>query len=164
MSTPAVLQLLDEAGARLAKLTIANGYTHDVGRVERARVSPYQPYDLPCASYWPAFDAFKDRKYRVVQRTLDIRVELYAIANDQPFTDIAMKLSYAAWTVLNRSTSAPLVTNDWSPNLGGLLTAFDLQQITPLIGEGSPPWCGCLLNLAATYKVDPYDHTIIVMS
>lgn len=162
MSAPAVMQIITEIGARLAVMTTANGYAYQAVRIDRARITPFRNGDLPAINYWPAFDELKDRKYRHETRTLDLRVEAYTVTRDDPFTDVAFDLGNAVWTVLNRSTAMPQVTHDWSPNLGGLLTAFELRQLTPVIGEGESPWCGCALSLAATYKVDSYDHTIVV--
>jgi hypothetical protein len=161
MTKPAVLQIADEIGLRLANMTIANGYSYDAGRIVRARIIPFRNSDLPAINYWPAFDELKDRQYRNETRTLDMRIEAYTTSRDDPFTDVAFELGNAVWTALNRAVAAPTVAADWSPNLGGLLRGFDLQQLTPVIGEGESPWCGCMLNLAATYKVDSYNHTVL---
>lgn len=157
----AVIQLLDEIDLRIHGLLISNGYLFDVGKIERARLTPFRSGDLPAVNYWPAFDELIEQKYRHEVRTLDLRIEAYTTTRDDPFTDVSYKLGLAVWTAINRSTASPNVADDWSPNLGGLLRRFVVQQLTPVIGEGETPWCGCMLSLAATYKVDSYDQTTL---
>lgn len=161
MSDYAVLQILDELEARLRTMTVGNEYLYSFSKIERARLTPFKSGDLPAVNYWPAFDELVERKYRYEKRSIDLRVEAYTVTRDEPFTDVSFKLGNSVWTVLNRATTAPKVSDDWSPNLGGLLTNFDVKLITPAIGEGESPWCGSLLSLAAVYKVDSYNHTII---
>ena len=162
MSSTAETQILDEVGARLAGITQANGYFHDGGEIDRARQEPYKPHDLPRINYWHGANRRDDAGHGMEQRTLDLSVALYDKTWDRPFVDVADELHADGLIALFRSTSAPAVSDQISPALGGLVTTCYLADWTPAIGSGQKPWCGAFLTFRVQYNVRPMDPFTII--
>ena len=159
----AQLTILDEFGARLANVTVANGYRFDIasGSIRRAQLTPFQNGDLPAINYWPTTDELNKKEFGKETRSFDVTVEAYAVNPDDPFTDSAFKLGNDIVTALYRATSAPLTTDPKSYALGGLVSGLETNSITPLIVESQDPWFAVLLSFNIKYNITTGDFSAI---
>jgi hypothetical protein len=151
MGTPAVTLILNEVGARLAKITTANGYNTTLNKIERARLIPFVGYDLPTINYWVTGVANVRDSYNYDERTIRLFVEMHDLTHDEPFIDVANRLAADVITVLNRATSAPRVSDPASYELGEIVRDLVLEGFDYEIGEGQKPFCGVLVRFLITY-------------
>ena len=150
----AQLTILDEVGARLANVTIVNGYRFDLieESIKRASLIPFQNGDLPAVNYWPTVDLKASKENGVELKEFNITIEVYDVTRDEPFTDLAIKRGNDIATALFRSTSFPAVSDPVDLALGGLVSEIGINSLVPIIGEGSSPWCGALLDVTVKYN------------
>lgn len=159
----AQLTILDEIKARLGNISIANGYRFDIepAAIERARLTPFVNGDLPAINYWPSIDAIDEKTNGKETRSFNVTVEIYDVTMDEPFTDLAIKHGNDVITALFRATDAPLVSDNTSYSLGGMVNSVIANTITPMIGEGQSPWFGAVLSLTISYNITPGDFSTI---
>ena len=50
--TPAVTEILDIIDKRLKLIKTGNGYSCTLQKIERGRMTPWTPGDLPACNYW----------------------------------------------------------------------------------------------------------------
>ena len=155
-------RLLDEIGARLASISLENGYAYKMGKLTRASMKPFSGDDMPACNYWPGQDAFIERGVGFEKRELTLLVERYTKTRDDPFSDIVFELALDVDVALRRATAAPSRTGQHEPTLGGRVQSIHLTSITPQIGEGQAPWLGALLSFAISYRVKATDPTVFV--
>ena len=148
-------QILDEIGARLALIKESTGYHTTVAKLERARLTPFQDYDLPAINYWPDLDERRNAGGGFEERELTVLVEYHDKTRDRPFSDVASELASDIWIALWRATTAGAVSDQPSSALGGLVSGVLLRAVQPEIGEGQTPFCGTLLNITILYKRRP---------
>lgn len=159
----AQLTILDEVKARLGNISIANGYRFDIepSSIVRANLTPFVNGDLPAINYWPSIDAIVEKTSGKEARSFDVTVEIYDVTRDEPFTDLAIKHGNDVVTALFRATDAPLVSDNPSYALGGLVSGLTVNSITPMIGEGQSPWFGAVLSLTINYNITTGDFSTI---
>lgn len=151
--TVAATTILDEIEARLGNITTANGYNVTVKKIARGKLSPFNGYDLPAVNFWPV-NVSNARNYGKDIRELSLFVEIHAITRDVPFSTIAEKLAADVVVALNRSTSAPKVSDAESADLGDTVSDFIFTGYDYEIGEGQTPWCGALVGFSVIYATD----------
>jgi len=161
---PVQTQILDEIGARLALITVANGYlTRTPKKIVRSMLTPLKNSDLPFINYYSTADNLSNKEYGTIEkRILTVAIESYDATRDQVFDDLAQKLGANILVALNRSTGSPAVADNPSVNLGGLVGQVEVTSITPAIGEGQTPYAGIVLFLDVTYKVDKLDPFTLI--
>lgn len=157
MSTPIVTQILDAIEARLNKLSTARGYGVTPQKLLRANLTPWTVGDLPAINLWSGIDERVGAAYGLEQRRLSCFIEYHTLTRDSPFVDVAARLGADITVAINRATSAPLVADNPSTALGGLVSQVTVDSITPQIGEGQAPWCGVLVSLSVYYSCRPED-------
>jgi len=148
------LTILDEIAARLANITVTNGYRFTIvsTAIKRAQLTPFTQGDLPAINYWPVSDVKEINAGGARIKEFNVLIEIYDVTRDEPFTDIGIKRGNDVATALFRATSAPMVSDPVSPALGGLVTEIDINSLVPVIGEGKSPWCGALLDITIKYN------------
>jgi len=67
---------------------------------------------------------------------------------------VAEKLAADVVVALNRSTSAPKVSDVESVDLGGTVSDVVFNGFDYEIGEGQTPWCGALVGFSVIYTTD----------
>jgi hypothetical protein len=153
MTTPQT-QILDVIGARLANITIANGYSVTVQKLERARIKPFKNGDLPFINYYFIGDELANTlNTQFEERSLSCVIEFYDITRDKIFSDVASELMMDVKIAIDRDTAAPLVSDLPSFKLGGLVSKLECSSMSPVIGDGQSPYCGSIINLSTNYKV-----------
>lgn len=160
MTTTLNLQILDEIGSRLQNITTDNGYFNTIAKIERARLKPFNGYDLPAVNYWPTNLGNDVDKYNKDNRTLFLIVEAHTKTRDLPFTDVCDELASDVVTGLNRSTAAPLLSDPASLDLGELVEDFKFLGYDYQIGQGQDPFCGIVANFSITFTTD-VSNTIV---
>ena len=156
MADPAPTQILDIVDTRLANITITNGYYTTVKKIERARLKPFNGYDLPGINYWCTSLDNERTVYDDDNRGLNLYVEYHSLTRDDPFMDVADKLAADVVTSLNRADDAPKVSDDPSYDLGEAVTDLIFNGYDYEIGEGQNPWVGVLVRFAIKYQCAPY--------
>jgi hypothetical protein len=158
----AVDQILDKIDQRLRMMTVARGYSQDLGNIYRAKLTPFKNGDLPALNYW-ATGLISERKFGKESHELSLNIEYYSRTYDKPFTDVAFDLAADVQVMINRAYTSPLVADTPSMALGGFVDDLFITSINPVIGEGEKPFCGVLLNITIKYQTDlnnPYVITI----
>ena len=155
--TPAETTILNEVDARLNSITEANGYSMTLESVERGKLEPFQPGDIPAANYWPVSHQRADTEYGLDRHTLRLMIDARDTERDTNFPDAAALMIADIVTALNRATGAPAVTdpedNDFEETVGAVLMADSGYQI----GEGQKPWVGALVEVEIIYQSEPGD-------
>ncbi len=155
MAIPIPTQILDEIGARLTNISTANGYFHDIKKIERARLEPFRNIDMPSIVYYYTQDVVSTEVYNSTdERVLTVIIEIDESTRDQNYIDVGSKLASDIAVALKRATTAPLVADMPSKLLGGLLSRYQVNSITPIFGSNDAPFCGAILSLSAFYFVD----------
>jgi hypothetical protein len=152
---PAVVQIMKVIGARLTNITTANGYYCTAKKIERARLTPWKGYDLPCINYWCTTLNNERTVYNDDNRTLEVFIEIHDITRDDPFVDVASRLAADVVTALNRTTDAPAVTDSPDYDLGEMVQELIFGGHDFVIGEGQAPWCGALVRFIVKWQCDP---------
>lgn len=154
--------ILDAIEARLRLITLVNGYSTAVQKVQRATLKPFIDGDLPAINYWPGADVRVAAGHGFVERSLTIAIEYYTLTRDRVFTDVAFELAMDVAVALLRSPLLPLVSDQPDLTLGGVVRSAQLQTITPQIGQGQTPWCGAVLSYDLIYRVSASNPTTFV--
>lgn len=155
-------RILDAIAARLALMSVANGYLRSVQKIERATLTPFKTDDLPACNYWPGVDVQTGKGAGWVDRELTVVIEYYTRTRDLPFTDVAFELALDVGMALLRAPSAPLPDDNPDMTLGSLVRSMQLQTITPQIGEGQTPWCGAAMSYSIGYRVAANDPSLLI--
>lgn len=153
--TPAVISVMDEIGSRLTNIKESNGYYCTAKKIERARLTPWKGYDLPCINYWCTTLNNERSVYNDDNRTLELFVEIHDVTHDDPFVDVASRLAADVVIALNRTTSSPAITDTPSYDLAETVSEFIFSGYDFVIGEGQAPWCGALVRFTAKWQCDP---------
>lgn len=160
---PAQTQILDEIRERLKNISKANGFSVDLRKLDRARLTPFQTGEMPCINYWPQGDNLVERLPGKHLRELSLVIEFYDNSGrSDPLTDKSALLAQDAYQALWRDPSAPRIEDRPSPNLGGLVDELVLESIQPAIGEGQSPFCGAVMSISVRYRIDP--HTLAAIA
>ena len=159
----AQLTILDEMEARLANITINNEYRFNLvsGAIKRASLTPFQNGDLPALNYWPTADVKTGKENGADIKEFNVTIEVYDVTHDEPFTDLGIKRGNDVATALFRSTSLPKVSDPVDLSLGGLVSEIGINSLIPIIGEGTSPWCGSLLDITVKYNTNLGEFDVI---
>lgn len=158
MTVIAVNSILDIIEARLKLISTENEYFTTVKKVTRSGLKAFVGYDLPALNYWPG-RVSNERLYGHDNRSFPLYVEYYWKTLDRPFSDVCGELASDVITALNRSLTAPKVSDDQSLDLGGLVSDFMFDSYDYQIGTGQDPWCGILMNFTVKYTTEINDMT-----
>lgn len=151
--TVAVNSILDLVEARLKLITTANGYNTTVSHVKRAKLTAFKGYDLPALNFWPT-NVSSSRLYHEEKRVFKLYVEYHAKTMDRPFSDVCGELAADIIVAINRSTTAPKVSDAESLDLGGAVSDVVFDGYDYEIGQGQEPWCGVLVSFSIEYATD----------
>lgn len=143
----------DEIETRLGNIKIANGYTADAGKIARAKLTPFKGYDLPAYNVWATELENEVVEYGLDTRSLQVQIEVHSKTNDQPFIDVCDELAQDLVIGLNRATANPKVSDDESPDLGGICDDFIYYGYGYQVGQGQEPFCAILARFIAKYTV-----------
>lgn len=149
---PIVTRILDEIEARLANIKTGNGYQRTVAKVSRATLADFSSADLPTVNFWTGTRDRAGAGGAFVDWQQPILVEIYDLTRERPFVDVVEEMVEDVAVALHRATSAPGVTDNPDPKLGGLVTTLQVTSVTPQIGQGQTPFCGALITFTALYK------------
>jgi len=138
----AINVILDQMDFRLQQTTGIQ-----ISKITRARLSPFKDGDLPACNYWVTHDLILSSQHGADTHELAVSIECYDKTYDRPFIDIAIDMNAAISASLNME-----IGGVYSPNLGGMVQKLSIVDFTPIIGEGSKPWCGALLGLKIIYQ------------
>lgn len=159
MAITAVQQILNEVDSRANNITIANGYKTSMAKKEASKLTAFVGGDWPQFSYWIVSKAKEEFAYDIDKNNLSIIVGYFDKTRDRPFSEMASNLEADAVVAMNRATTAPALSDNASPDLGGLVSEFTHEDTEYIIGEGEIPWGGALLAFDVEYfspKDDPY--------
>jgi len=155
---PAQTQILNEIGYRLGNISVANGYGIDINTISRARRENFSSNEMPAINYFPNDDEpYEEERnpYGYKKRLLTVGFEAYKGDIGNP-ADNAFDIANVIWLALYRSTANPTVSDQISPDLGGLVVNMKLQNVLPLLAntpDGIDNWHGSLFGVSIIYKV-----------
>lgn len=160
---PVETQIMDIIGARLANITTGNEYFSTVQKIERARTAPFKNADLPALTYYYSTDILvKPLNTSVEERSISVIIEYYDITRDSIFLDIASQLAADIKIAIERDLLAPKVSDQVSNRLGKKVMKLEYDSITPVIGEGQSPYCGVIMVLSVSYRIDRHDPFTLI--
>ena len=162
MSTPVETQILNEIALRLALIVESFGYSSSVKKIKRGSLTAWKGEELPAINYWAGSTGFIERGAGFVKQETEILIEYHTTTRERPFVDIAHELSADVLIAVNRDPSTPLVGDDPSVALGGLVESMQQTSSLPVIGEGQSPYCGVLVTYSAVYKTKPNDPFTLI--
>lgn len=160
MALPAITAILNEVGNRLANITVLNEYNYDMKKIERARLKPFNGYDLPAISYWSTSIGNERNSYNDDNRAIELYVECHNKTMDEPFIDIANLLAQDVITSLVRTNLAPKVSDLPNYDLNETVQDFVLNGWDFMIGEGQNPFCGILVSFTIKFTTDPFEMSV----
>lgn len=150
--TPKTTTILNEIAARLAKVTVANGYNNTLKAIARARSEPFNGYDLPAVNYYHGNISIVQARHHKTEHTMELIIEAHTKSHDEPFINLADSLDADIVISLYRATTAPKVSDTVNLNLGGLVEQFKYVNFDPFIGGGEKPFCGAFLKFNIIYE------------
>jgi hypothetical protein len=139
---------------RLGNISIASGYFNDINAVKKSPTLNPQENDIPIIYCWLLDDTVIERAFYHEVRQLSIGLTAFIHSSDIPYSDLVYKLSCDIMTALNRATTAKLVSNSPSFNLGGLVDDLIITSVTPYFRSGGTGICGVMLEINAQYKIE----------
>lgn len=160
MPTPAHESIMVLVAARLANITVANGYTVQPKRIVLSTLTPFQGVDeLPLIHYWHNGDDITANKYGGDVHALNIVIEIIDRSDpvDLPLATQASRLGADVVTALNRAVLAPTVAATSSLALGGVVSRLQHRSFDYRIGDGQRPWLAVALQYVATYQAPSGD-------
>lgn len=157
MALPATTQILNDIVARMANISIANGYLTDIVKIECAKLEPFQGYDLPAINVWPT--ALTTAKSTMIseERHFNIMIEAHDYTHDEPFSTVAERLAADIVTAINRHPDFPKATDSENKNLNATVSDCQLDGYDYEIGRGQKPFCGTLVRFTVKYNATKND-------
>lgn len=153
MADTAHKKIMDKIGDRLALITTANGYFFTAGKVQQIRAVPFTPYDFPGIYYAQVSDEVTRNAYGYELHTLTAVVDAYTASNEtDPIAEKASEIGGAVITALNRATTAPLVADALSKDLGDYVQELTVTAFTYRLGEGQAPYLSVSLTVRIIYR------------
>lgn len=163
MNIPVQTQIMDLVEVRLKNIAETNGYFSTLEKIERARTTPFKNGDLPAINYYYTGDVLeKPLNTGNEERTLVLIVEYYDDTRDRIFLDLADELTSDIKISLERDPASPLVSDQVSNLLGKKVMKLEFDTITPAIGEGQSPYCGTIMLINITYRVNRNDPFALI--
>ena len=154
LTTPIATTILNEIEARMASITILNGYNTDVKKITRGQMEPFKGYDLPAINIWPSNLTADPMAYDQEKRTLPVFIEIHDLTRDEPFSTVAEKLASDIVIAINRATTAKKVSDSVSADLGELVEEVVFKGYDYEIGQGQKPFCGALVRFEIIHIAD----------
>lgn len=154
MSDPINKKFFDEIENRLGNIKIANGYKHNIGKIDRARLVPFKGYDLPAANIWATKLGNAVTAFGADQRDLPVYIEYHNKTSDIPFVDLCDIMAKDLITALNRSTDFPAVTDEESIDLGGICDDLIFGGYDYQVGQEQEPFCAILAQFTVRYTAE----------
>ena len=154
---PVWTQMLDELGLRLNNISVVNGYFTDINLIERSRANPFKTDDLPAMTYWKNADRATEKRLGTAQRELRVGIEFYSKSNDGDLDAFSDKFFSDLFIALYRNPANPLVTDDPDPMFKDKKFLVSLDQLQPIISEGSKPRFGVVAIITFTYWISNFD-------
>lgn len=152
MADTAHKKIMDKIGDRLALITTANGYFFTAGKVQQVKPVPLTPYDFPAVFYAQVSDEVTRDTYHYEKHVLTAVVYAYTASNEEtPIAEKASEIGGAVITALNRATTAPLVSDAISKDLGDYVQELTATSFTYNIGEGQAPYLSVSITLRVVY-------------
>lgn len=149
---PADTAILNQVEARMANITVANGYNNEFKRIVRARMKPFKGHDLPACNIYHGSIGNENTPYGRNRKSQTLIIEVHSKTRDDPFVDIADSLAADVVTGIFRTTIAPAVTDNVSIALGGIVQQLKFLGHDPFIGQGQEPFCGTLVRFEVEYE------------
>jgi len=160
MSTPLNKIIFNEIEDRLSNVSTENGYATTFKRIERGATKPFKSHDLIAVNFWPSTLSNENDKYNRDNRSIQLFFQVQSKTMDEPFVDVCDRLGSDLVTGLNRSTTAPLVSDVESDDLGELVDNFIFNGYDYQVGEGQTPWCGILAKFTVVYSTTLNNMTV----
>jgi hypothetical protein len=138
----------------LAKITIANGYSRTVKKVDHARTSPFLSYDIPAINYWTTGFSVQDagdRAFGDDRRVIPVYIEGYCVKWEDGAQEEADKFAADIITSLYRKTTAPKVSDNLDRNLNELVAHMRTVSVQYIVDQSSTPYCGVLVQFDFEY-------------
>ena len=157
--TAAVISIMEIIEARLALITIGNGYNYTIINIKRASLKPWKSEDLPAINYWSTGLNNSQNDYGGDLREISLFIEAHTKTHDEDFMDVASKLASDIITALNRTPTVPTVAGAASYNLGEVVSDLVFEGYDHEIGEGQDPWCGVLVRINIKYTTEIFNMT-----
>ena len=157
MATPVWTKIMDEIGARLASISITNGYFNDVRLLERARRNPFKDHDLPAMTYWKVSDRKDGDLYSNKQRELRVGIEFYSSSNDGDLDLLTDEFFSDLFISLFRDPLNPLVTDNPLPMFNDNFFNVNVESLQPIASEGSKPRLGVFAIISLAYQINNFD-------
>jgi len=161
-SLTAVQQILNEIGARLNNIKIANGYDFDIVQVAKRfpfQALAFQNEDIPAIFFFPSSDVKLGAEHGVSIRQITVTIGIYYSSNDDELIDLSEQIGSSIYLAIQRSTSSPDLTDNPSFYLGNIVDSLDLNLKMPLVSEELRPWYGAQFEYLIGYKTpinDPF--------
>lgn len=163
MPVPVQTQIMNLVEPRLKNISIVNGYFSELAKIERARLQPFKNADLPAMNYYYTNDVLiKPLNTGEEERTVVLVIEYYDTTRDRTFLDVSDELSADIKIALERDILAPKVSDQVSHLLGKKVMKLEFDTITPAIGEGQNPYCGTIMLVNITYRVNRHDPFTLI--
>lgn len=156
VATNDILGLVED---RLRLIKTSNGYYTTVKKVELGRLEAFKGYDLPAINFWT--DGFKNARFAggTDERSMSLFVQYLHKTWDEEFPMACGKLAHDVGTALNRSTSAPAVSDDISLDLGCEVSDVTIDDCEYDQSKGQTPWFGVAMAFTIKYITTINDMT-----
>lgn len=155
-------QIRDEFDNRLNNISVTNGYSTDITKIEKARTNPFDNDDLPAINFWKIDDSAEDKKYTRQQRTLRVGIEYYTFSNEDNVDTISDNFMTDLIISLYRDPNAPLVTDNPVPMFADKQFIMTVDLLRPIISQGSSPRLGVFAIISCTYAVNMLDPNTLL--
>lgn len=149
---PAETQVLDEVELRLGSITKANGYSMTLRSIERGKLEPFQPGDIPATNFWPVRHARDNTEYGLDKHTLRVMVDARDTERDTNFPDAAALMIADIITALHRDPEAPKVSDPLDCEFKETVTSVNMADSGYQIGTGQKPWVGAIVEVEIVYE------------
>lgn len=156
MAAPANKAFYDEIESRLKNIKETNGYNftiHD-DSINRAKLTPFNGYDLPAVNFWVDNMVSEPTEYGIDNRYLNLYIHMYSKTVDEPFIDVCDRMAQDLVNALNRATTAPTVGGEINIDLGGLVDDLSFLGYEYQVGEGQEPFFAILANFLVKFTTD----------
>lgn len=155
-------KIRNEIAARLGSISLANGYSVDILKLEKGRVDAFDDDDLPAINFWKTDDSAEGKMYSRQQRTLRMGFEYYTLSNDDDIDTISDNFMTDLFIALYRDPAKPLVTDDPLPMFVDKQFVVSFDSFRPIIGGGSKPRVGVFAVISFTYTINNLDPNTLI--
>lgn len=157
MAKPAVTAIIDDVMLRMQNISVENGYSTDIKKIERAKLEPFLGYDLPAINVWPTTVVNSRSTMVSDERHLPLMIECHDYTHDEPFNTVAERLAADIVTAINRHPDHPAVSDTLNKNLDATVSDCVLDGYDYEIGRGQKPFCGVMVRFTIKYNANKND-------